>query len=129
MIGKGATGKAVALTGASPPERGYTGTRAARAARVPRVRGTFGPCPAWVLRPWRTPRGTRRFDRVPDPSRQLVLRLQGVRGQTAAEYLGVLLVVSVIIAALATTDVGHDITSRLSELVQDIAGGTSGRGE
>ena len=53
----------------------------------------------------------------------------GVRGQTAAEYLGVLLVVSVIIAALATTDVGHDITSRLSELVQDIAGGTSGRGE
>ncbi len=58
-----------------------------------------------------------------------MLRLQGVRGQTAAEYLGVLLVVSVIIAALATTDVGHDITARLSELVQDIAGGTSGRGE
>ena len=60
--------------------------------------------------------------------RQLVLRLHGVRGQTAAEYLGVLLVVSVIIAALATTDVGHDITARLSELVRDIAGGDLGPG-
>lgn len=45
------------------------------------------------------------------------------RGQTAAEYLGVLLVVSVIIAALATTDIGQELTSRLSELVRDIAGG------
>jgi len=49
------------------------------------------------------------------------------RGQTAAEYLGVLLVVSVIIAAIAMTDVGHDITARLSELVRDIAGGESGK--
>ena len=45
------------------------------------------------------------------------------RGQTAAEYMGVLLVVSVIIAAVATTGVGHDITSALSDLVRDIAGG------
>ena len=44
-------------------------------------------------------------------------------GQTAAEYVGVLLVVSVIIAAVATTEVGHDITSALSDLVRDIAGG------
>jgi hypothetical protein len=49
------------------------------------------------------------------------------RGQTAAEYLGVLLVVSVIIAAVATTEIGHDITARLSELVQDISGGKSGK--
>ena len=51
------------------------------------------------------------------------------RGQSrqAAEYLGVLPVVSVIIAAVATTSVGHDITSALSDLVRDIAGGESGK--
>jgi hypothetical protein len=49
------------------------------------------------------------------------------RGQSAAEYLGVLLVVSVIIAAVATTGVGHDITRTLSDLVRDIAGGESGK--
>ena len=50
-------------------------------------------------------------------------RAHEARGQTAAEYMGVLLVVSVIIAAVATTAVGHDITSALSDLVRDIAGG------
>ena len=38
-----------------------------------------------------------------------------------------LLVVSVIIAAVATTEVGHDITSALSDLVRDIAGGETGK--
>ena len=51
------------------------------------------------------------------------LRAPEARGQTAAEYVGVLLVVSVIIAGVATTDVGHDITRALSDLVRDIAGG------
>jgi Flp pilus assembly pilin Flp len=65
---------------------------------------------------------------VPVPtSRALVVRALSERGQTAAEYLGVLHVVSVIIAAVATTDMGHDITTRLSELVQDISGGKSGK--
>jgi hypothetical protein len=65
---------------------------------------------------------------VPVPtSRALVERARSARGQTAAEYMGVLLVVSVIIAAVGMTDLGHDITSRLSELVQDIAGGNSGK--
>ena len=54
-------------------------------------------------------------------------RAHEARGQTAAEYMGVLLVVSVIIAAVATTSVGHDITSVLSDLVRDIAGGESGK--
>ena len=49
------------------------------------------------------------------------------RGQTAAEYVGVLLVVSVIIAAVAATDLGHDITHKLSDLVRDISGGDSGK--
>ena len=66
-----------------------------------------------------------------DLLRELCLRLyvRGTdpRGQTAAEYVGVLLVVSVIIAAVATTGVGHDITDKLSDLVRDISGGDSGK--
>jgi Flp pilus assembly pilin Flp len=59
----------------------------------------------------------------------LLLRLfvRAQRGQTAAEYLGVLLVVSVVIAAVAGTDLGHDITRKLSDLVRDISGGKSGK--
>jgi hypothetical protein len=49
------------------------------------------------------------------------------RGQTAAEYVGVLLVVSVIIAAIVATDLGHDLTHKLSSLVRDISGGDSGK--
>jgi hypothetical protein len=65
---------------------------------------------------------------MPDLLRHLSIRLYvGVRGQTAAEYVGVLLVVSVIIAAVATTGVGHDITDKLSDLVRDISGGDSGK--
>jgi Flp pilus assembly pilin Flp len=66
-----------------------------------------------------------------DVLRELCLRLymrgREARGQTAAEYVGVLLVVSVIIAAVATTGVGHDITDTLSSLVRDISGGDSGK--
>jgi hypothetical protein len=50
------------------------------------------------------------------------VRARSVRGQAAAEYLGVLLIVSVIIAALLITDIGHDITGQLSELARDVAG-------
>ena len=59
---------------------------------------------------------------APVPAFSLVVRAHGARGQTAAEYLGVLLVVSVIIAALATTDVGHDDHRPAVRLVRDIAG-------
>jgi pilus assembly protein Flp/PilA len=66
-----------------------------------------------------------------DLLRELCIRVyvrgRDPRGQTAAEYVGVLLVVSVIIAAIAKTDVGHDITDKLSSLVSDIAGGDSGK--
>jgi Flp pilus assembly pilin Flp len=51
------------------------------------------------------------------------VRAHEARGQTAAEYMGVLLLVSVIIAAVATTEIGHDITRELTNLVRDIAGG------
>jgi hypothetical protein len=54
-----------------------------------------------------------------------LLRARLAHGQTAAEYVGVLLVVSAIIVGVAATDIGHDITEKLSELVRDIAGGSS----
>jgi hypothetical protein len=52
-----------------------------------------------------------------------LVRARAARGQSAAEYLGVLLVVSAIIAGVATTGLGHEITDKLSDLVRDIAGG------
>ena len=58
---------------------------------------------------------------------RVYVRAGSARGQTAAEYVGVLLVVSVIIAAVATTGVGHDVTDKLSDLVRDISGGDSGK--
>jgi hypothetical protein len=59
--------------------------------------------------------------------RVYLLRAGRSRGQTAAEYVGVLLVVSVIIAAIAATDLGHDLTHKLSSLVRDSSGGDSGK--
>jgi Flp pilus assembly pilin Flp len=54
-------------------------------------------------------------------------RVRDNRGQTAAEYMGVLLVVSVIIAAVAQTKVGDQIVGKLKDLVDAIAGGKSGK--
>ena len=56
----------------------------------------------------------------------LAARARDNRGQTAAEYMGVLLVVSVIIAAVANTKVGDQIVEKLKDLVDKIAGGQSG---
>jgi pilus assembly protein Flp/PilA len=53
-------------------------------------------------------------------------RLRHDAGQTAAEYMGVLLVVSVIIAAVATTDIGDTIKGKMSDLVGMIAKGDKG---
>ena len=55
-----------------------------------------------------------------DPGAQL-RTLGGERGQTAAEYLGLLLVVSVIVAAVATSAIGRTITGKLSREVACIA--------
>jgi hypothetical protein len=51
------------------------------------------------------------------------LRAREAHGQSSAEYVGVLLIVSVIVAGVVTTEVGHDITRALSDLVRDIASG------
>ena len=58
-------------------------------------------------------------------ARELFGRLAEERGQTASEYLGVLVVISVIIAALVTTGVGDEIKGFISDTVRDISGGDS----
>jgi hypothetical protein len=51
------------------------------------------------------------------------MRFTGERGQTAAEYVGGLLIVAVVIGAVATTHVGGSIRHAMSEQVCKIAGG------
>ena len=51
------------------------------------------------------------------------MRFAGERGQTAAEYLGALLIVAVVVGAVATTNVGGTIRRHASERVCKIAGG------
>ena len=47
------------------------------------------------------------------------------RGQTMTEYLGGLLIVSVLIAAVGGTSVGEQIRDRMQRLVCEIAGGAA----
>lgn len=51
------------------------------------------------------------------------MRWRDHTGQTAAEYLGALLVVSTIVAALATTGIGARISAEMERLVCRIGGG------
>ena len=60
---------------------------------------------------------------VADRVRDLGERAKDERGQTAAEYMGVLLLVSLIIAALFTSSIGDWIKNGVSDLVGDIANG------
>ncbi|MFE9636517.1 hypothetical protein [Streptomyces sp. NPDC006463] len=45
------------------------------------------------------------------------------RGQTAFEYLGIILVVIVIIGAIVGTGIGTAITNKISKAVEDISAG------
>jgi hypothetical protein len=54
---------------------------------------------------------------------RLAERARENRGQTAAEYMGVLLVVSVIIAGVSQTKIGDQIVEKMQHLVDQIAGG------
>ena len=60
---------------------------------------------------------------VVERTRDLVERTREERGQTAAEYMGVLLLVSLIIAALFTSSIGDWIKNGVGDLVNDIANG------
>jgi Flp pilus assembly pilin Flp len=59
--------------------------------------------------------------------RDLVQRARDNRGQTAAEYMGVLLVVSVIIAGVSQTHIGDQIVEKMKSLISAIASGDSGK--
>ena len=50
-------------------------------------------------------------------------RLEEQRGQTAAEYMGILLVVAVIIGALIAADVDGKIAKAANDMVDKISGG------
>ena len=55
-------------------------------------------------------------------SRELVERAKDQQGQTAAEYMGILLIISLIIAALITAGVAGDIASQVDKLIAKIGG-------
>jgi Flp pilus assembly pilin Flp len=49
-------------------------------------------------------------------------RLRDERGQTAAEYLGVIVVIGVIIGVLATSGIGEEIADAIKDAIDDISG-------
>jgi Flp pilus assembly pilin Flp len=60
---------------------------------------------------------------VEDLTDRLAARLQQQRGQTAAEYLGVLVVIAVIIGVLATTDIGDKLKTLITGMIDKISAG------
>ncbi len=54
---------------------------------------------------------------------RLQSRLSEERGQTAAEYMGLMFVIAVIIFALAQSGIGGDIAGEAKDLIKDIGGG------
>ena len=54
-------------------------------------------------------------------------RVESQTGQTAAEYMGILLVVAVIIGALIAADVDGKIAKAAGDMVDKIAGGNERR--
>ena len=80
----------------------------------------------WVPGPWRVRAGRRSVEDVHGRRVMLYLAIRvrtlDTRGQTAAEYLGLLLLVAAIITALLLTGPGQAIGDKLSEIVRDIAG-------
>ena len=60
---------------------------------------------------------------ITNTAHQLGQRLREERGQTAAEYMGILFVVAAIIAALITADVPEKIGDAAATLIDKIANG------
>ena len=75
---------------------------------------------------------------IQDTYRELCIQMHGAgvalrrraaeqRGQTAAEYMGILLVVAVIIGALIAANVDGNIADAANSMVDKIAGGNEKR--
>jgi Flp pilus assembly pilin Flp len=56
---------------------------------------------------------------------RLYVRLSDPRGQTAAEYMGILLIVAVIVAGAFKSGIVDGIAHRVSDIVDAIGGGKS----
>ena len=56
---------------------------------------------------------------------RLYLRLSDPRGQTAAEYMGILLIVAVIVAGAFKSGIVDGIADRVSDIVNAVGGGKS----
>lgn len=67
--------------------------------------------------------------RLADYMQKAVARVQREQtGQDMVEYAGVLLVVSVIIALIAATNIWQPLVTGIGKLVGDVLSGTSGKG-
>ncbi len=53
----------------------------------------------------------------------LAERARDQRGQTAAEYMGILLVVAVIIGAIATSGIGGKISGLIGSMIDSVSSG------
>ncbi|MEV5973855.1 Flp family type IVb pilin [Streptomyces sp. NPDC051921] len=53
-------------------------------------------------------------------------RDRGDRGQTAVEYLGIIVVVVAIVVAISGTSIGQDIKDAISRKITSLTGGGSG---
>jgi hypothetical protein len=60
-------------------------------------------------------------------TRGLRQRLGQQQGQTATEYLGILVVVALIIGALAASGISDDIANQVRDLVQSVGEGEGAR--
>ncbi|MFF9499317.1 Flp family type IVb pilin [Streptomyces sp. NPDC014656] len=54
---------------------------------------------------------------------RLHLTSRGDRGQTAVEYLGIIVVVVAIVVAITGTDLGQSIKGAISQKIAEITGG------
>jgi Flp pilus assembly pilin Flp len=56
---------------------------------------------------------------------RVYVRASSARGQTASEYMGILLIIAVIVAGAYKSGIVHGISDRLSDIVNAIGGGKS----
>ncbi|MFE1345213.1 Flp family type IVb pilin [Streptomyces sp. NPDC058757] len=54
---------------------------------------------------------------------RLHLTTRGDRGQTAVEYLGIIVVVVAIIVAITGTDIGQSILTAITQKIGELTGG------